>query len=229
MVALLRRLRRIDATGLRELRPEAQALVVFWTAALGLLVLAFVSTTAPFDIVSVRYVLVAWPAVVALGCVLATPGAGLRVLSAFATVAAVVALADLVRGAYTDEATPFPRGEVTGALARFVTERGLDHGYAGYWTAATTTYQTRFAVRVFPVFQCGAANAELCPFYLHRIDAWYRPKSGARTFLLTDSAAVPPAIAAPPEDWKAVETARFGQLTVYVYPNDVASRLAPAL
>lgn len=220
-------LRRVRAAGphLPELPPAAQALVVFWGAAFALVLLAFVSTTAAVDAASVRYALVAWPALVTLACVLATPRLGFVALSLVTTLGSVAGITELVRNENTTSLTPFPRGDVAGQLARFVQSRHLDHGYAEYWSAATLTYQTKYVAKVYPVSPCGPG---LCPFKLHRIDAWYAPRPRVRTFIIEDAGMIAPAIGAPPPGWGATETAHFGQLTVRVYPYDVAKRLGPS-
>ncbi len=210
---------------LRELRPEVAALTAFWGASGLLLALAFVSTSAVVDVSSVRYVLALWPAVLVVLAVGLPRRLAERGLAALAAAVAALALASLARGEYTDNPSGFTEGAVAGELARFVEREGLDHGYSGYWSAASLTYQTRFAARVYPVAPCAAVA---CPYALHRLDAWYVPARGVRTFYVVDNAAPEPRAPAPPQEWGAVRTTGFGSLSVWVYDYDVASRLGPA-
>ncbi len=151
IVALARRLRATGRTGFCERSPEAQAALTFWIVAVILLGLAFLSTTAPVDTSSVRYLLPVWPALVILAAVVVPAGSGVRILAAVVTAAAVLPTADLVRGTYTDAPTALVTESEASLLRQFVASRDLDHGYAAYWTAANVTYQTRFAVRTYPV------------------------------------------------------------------------------
>ena len=64
-----------------------------------------------------------------------------------------------------------------------------------------------------------------CPFYLMRAKGWYEPAQQSTFLLVSPSmayvASVPRRSASPPA------TLRSGPITVYVYPYDLASRLAP--
>lgn len=210
---------------LRELEPARAALLLFWGAAVALLVLAFVSTSAGVDVTSVRYFLAAWPGVLVLIAIGLRARIAAPLLAVAATLIAALALFDLGHGDYTASPPGFARGEIAGQLQQLVEAEGLDHGYAGYWTAANLTYQTRLAARVYPIQPCAEVA---CPFVLHRLDAWYVPKAEVRSFYITDGAAPPPQAPLPPADWKAARTTGFGSLTVYIYDYDIASRLGAA-
>jgi hypothetical protein len=59
------------------------------------------------------------------------------------------------------------------------------------------------------------------------IPSWYVPRAGTRTFLVIDSdlSAVNGGMTAPPPVFgEPTQTATFGQLTVYVYPYDIAAK-----
>lgn len=210
---------------LPELEPVRASLLLFWGTSTALLVAAFVSTSAAVDTTSVRYYLAAWPGVLVLITITLTPRITAPLLGAAAALVAALGLVDLVHGDYTASDPRFARGEIAGQLKRLVETEGLDHGYAGYWTAANLTYQTRLAARVYPVQPCGEVA---CPFVLHRLDAWYVPEAKVRSFYITDNAAPPPQAPQPPAEWQAVRTTGFGSLTVYIYDYDIASRLGPA-
>jgi hypothetical protein len=100
-------------------------------------------------------------------------------------------------------------------------------GYGGYWEASSLTWSTHGRVRVRPLMECSnPAGANICPFYMASVPAWYVP--GQRhTFLLIDSeeawvSALPSGLGKP------LASYAFGPMQMYVYPYDIASRLGPA-
>lgn len=102
----------------------------------------------------------------------------------------------------------------------FVRAEHADHGYATYEIAPVATWQTHAALKVYTAFVC---NGSLFPGGLSEINTWYRPKAGARSFIITQSgtplASNPPSLGAP------LNTATYGPYTVYVYGHDVAANL----
>jgi hypothetical protein len=105
----------------------------------------------------------------------------------------------------------------------------IDHattGYAGYWDASNLTWSTREHVRVRPLEQCAnPRGAPICPFFLMRSPYWYVAKP-RRTFLLVDPSQLY-VITLPTGLGKPIASYRFGKITMYVYPYDIASRLGP--
>lgn len=130
----------------------------------------------------------------------------------------------LARDAYEDNPSRFAEGYAAGQLAQLVEREGLDHGYSGYWTAANVTFASRFAAKTYPVQPCGAG---VCAFRLHRLDAWYVPREGVRTFYAVDELAPEPRVGPPPAEWDPVKNVQLGQLLVYVFNYDIASRIQP--
>jgi hypothetical protein len=210
---------------LGELPPLVALLVTFWGASGVALFAAFVSTSAVVDVSAVRYVLGVWPAVLVVFAVLVPGWAGRLGLAATVLVVAGLGVVQLQRGEYDDNPSRFPDGAVAGRLAQLVDAERLDHGYSGYWSAASLTFQTRFEARVYPVRGCAAGA---CPFDLHRMEAWYAPRPGVRSFYVVDTAAPEPRAPEPPAAWGAERMVAIGALRVFVYPYDVASRLGPA-
>jgi hypothetical protein len=102
----------------------------------------------------------------------------------------------------------------------FVRAEHADHGYATYEVAPVATWQTHAALKVYAAFVC---NGTLFPGGLSEINTWYRPKPGARSFIITQSgtplASNPPGLGAP------LAAATYGPYTVYVYGHDVAANL----
>jgi hypothetical protein len=100
-------------------------------------------------------------------------------------------------------------------------------GYAGYGDASNLTWSSDERLLVRPVQVCGTQEGiGICPFFLARVPAWYRPAQ-RRTFLLVDSTEI--YLPSLPEGLGRPLAARtFGPAQVYVYPYDLASRMGPA-
>jgi hypothetical protein len=120
---------------------------------------------------------------------------------------------------------PLPARLAQPALLRFFEREHLTTGYAGYWEASSFTWQSKFKVSVYPVYECRRPAAlTLCPFYFHRISSWYRPRPNTRTFLMVDPAQ--PFVAGSPDPafGRPEQVFRTGPITVYVYGYDIARR-----
>lgn len=210
----------------RHADPLLRAYACYWAVAVALLCFIFVLTPNATDLgpKSVNYLLTLLPAA-AVGIALIaarSPRAQVVVALGVAAIAAVNIFG--VTGG---------RAEVTGVAAlrtyhepvvRFLERRGVTRGFAGYWNAQNLSWQTGMKLLVAPIHNCGT---QLCPYNVFTIRSWYEPQGG-RTFLLLDPTAH--AIHAPPFVSQAVETDRFGPLTLYVFDYDIARhvRLAPS-
>jgi hypothetical protein len=124
------------------------------------------------------------------------------------------------------QTTAQPAGAVANGLLRFARANGLSVGYAGYWDASPLTWELRTKLQVYPVIFCGRV---LCRFPYHEISSWYTPRPGKRTFLVVDpTLAVLNTLGGPPANLgKPIATASIQQITVFVYPYDIASRIGP--
>jgi hypothetical protein len=104
--------------------------------------------------------------------------------------------------------------------------RGVRRGYAGYWDANVLRYRGR--LRVAAVAQCDVAGRRsLCPDLLNSRRAWYSP-SRTRSFLLVNQTPGGAHVVStlPSRRRFGVPTVgrRFGALSVWVYPYDLAAR-----
>jgi hypothetical protein len=226
LVALYRRARTIRLSDATQADPARVALVAFWTAAFAGVSLAFVLVAVATDKFGGRYILTAWVALVVLGVAAVRTETQRLMAAAVASGLALLGVLALSRGNYT--ATPGPVSQdAANRIARFVREQHLDHGYAGYWVAATLTWESKAVARTYPVYECVPPAHTLCPFKLHRIDSWYRPRGGVRTFLVLDALNTDPAIA-PPDPalfGRPIAAEKVGTLTVLAYPYDVAEKI----
>ena len=203
-------------------RPAARLLVVFSAIVIVGTAGAYVLTTAPEDIYSARYTLPMWPALLFLGLIL-VPAVAARAFPVLAVVCAVMGCVALQKGDYTTPSSPFPRAD----LSALVKAEHLDHGFAAYYDAATLTAQSDFRARIYPLRTCGAEGVGRCPYFLHRLDAWYAAPTGpVRTFYVEDAAQLPDGTGPPVPKWgKPVKVVRMGQLTVHIYDYDLTTRL----
>jgi hypothetical protein len=207
-------------------RPATMRLLaVYWGASIVLVSGAFVFTTVPAGLSSVRYVFTLWPALLTLVAVVYARRAHVW-LALLAVVSAVIGCAELDRGFYTAASGKPPTPDEVAQLERIAMANHLDHGYAGYWDAAPITLESDFKLRAYPLEPCGAVG--YCPFHLHAIESWYRPKPGARTFYVVGDQSLMPPLGPPPSSWgRPAKTIRVGHLTVYVFDYDIAARLEP--
>jgi hypothetical protein len=203
---------------------EAQLLGLFWaTAVVGMAVVFLVPVEGVVvDTGSVRYVTILWPALLALVAI--TWGArAVPWLAILVVGTAALGCLELLRGDYGGE--DFLTERDVAGVTRFVEANDLDHGYAGYADAAPLTYASDFRVEAYPVIMCFRTPTGRCEMPLHRMDSWYRPEPGARTFYLWDDRPVTPDIEVepPPRRWgRPFRVARFGHLRVYAYDYDLA-------
>jgi len=217
---------RPDAPETKAPRIEAPRIAwcVFWGSSAILLSAGFIASSTPVDIESDRYLVGLIYAAAALVPLLGASGTLRRLaISAGATVFAFTGLLSLLQGTVTANTGNFPSAGVSAQVARIARGEHLTVGYAGYWDAAPITWATHFAVKVYPVQQCGA---RLCKFDIHYISSWYDTRPGLRTFLIDDPTqpvATPPVAALG----KPSAVYHIDELTMYVYPYDIASRLRP--
>jgi len=202
------------------------AFYMFWCSSAILLTLAFLFSAYPGDIHSGRYLLGLLYAVAAVVPAAAAGRVWTRAIVLACTCAfalsAVVAISD--RGPVPAPAANRPvTTQVAGQIARIAAREHLSVGYAGYWDGAPITWATGFRVHVYPVSVCDQRK-HLCRFDLHFISSWYSPRPHTGSFLLTD-----PALAnvwtRTPDLGRPSSVYRLGQLTMYVYPYDLAKRI----
>ncbi len=223
---LLRRLLREPAFGDATAPLGRPAFVLFWGLGAGLVALAFVLSTAPVDLTAVRYAVpLLYAAAATAPLLLDRPGWARTLVPAAVSVFALAGVVGLARDRVAP--APLPVRVAQPELLRFFEREHLTTGYAGYWEASSLTWQSKFKVNVYPVYECRRPVAlTLCPFYFHHISTWYRARRGTRTFLIVDPAQ--PFVAGPPDPafGRPEQVYRTGPLSVYVYPYDIASRFA---
>jgi hypothetical protein len=140
-------------------------------------------------------------------------------------VVALSGIVSLAQGNATRNPEGFPPTDVATRVAAIASAHHVSVGYAAYWDAAPITWASHFRVQVYPVSVCDQ-GAHLCPFDLHVISSWYTPRPGSGSFLLTDARTR--LVTAPtPDLGRPTAVYRVGQVTMYVYPYDIARRFSP--
>lgn len=112
----------------------------------------------------------------------------------------------------------------------FLSSQGVTKGYGSYRLAHTFTYNTGSSIRTYPVFECRGPQPDLCAFPVNTRSTWYEASPGVNTFLITDprSGFLALSSAASQRLGRPAVQRRFGELSVFVYEYDIASRFVSA-
>ncbi|MGH2876042.1 MAG: hypothetical protein ACRDLV_07320, partial [Solirubrobacteraceae bacterium] len=136
--------------------------------------------------------------------------------------ASVLACAGLVALAAGDPAAEVYRGADVAQLAkieRLVGRLHLRVGYAGYWDAASLQWSSGERLQVHPLIEAGGRTE---PSPLARAASWYVPRAATPSYLVLAPHdddfpdRLPADLSAP------ARTYRLGEITVDVYPYDLA-------
>ena len=201
------------------------AYVCFWTTCLLVTSAVFVLTSVPFNAASARYILGGYVAIAALVGLVAIRSPGWRV--------AVTAAVSLFALSATYQVLREPQANATGApemrdfhaLERFAAAHHAGYGYASYWNAAELTWTTAFRLALYPVQEC-APNHTLCPHPIN-ISSWYRARPHTNSLLIVDpNLPELPIRGLDAQFGQPSATATIAGVRVYVFPYDLASRLA---
>jgi hypothetical protein len=206
----------------RRAAPTALAYACYWAAATILLCISFVATpnAVALGAGSMNYLLALAPAAGA-GLVLLAVGSRRRQLAAALAIVTIGAanIAALVGGKAST--TKGAVGRHAQEIVRLLEQHGVTRGYAGYWDAQNLSWQSGMRVLVAPIERCDwPGEPRLCGFDFSTIASWYDEHPGP-SFLIVD-----PETAfitePPPIVREAGRSYRFGQLTVYLFPYDLA-------
>jgi hypothetical protein len=195
--------------------------IAFWIGVIVLSLAAYVLTSVGIEGAD-RYL----PGVYAGSAALLPVLAGRRVLQRALLAGAVALFAILIATNHLIEgplAGSGPSQSEAYEMLNFVRAEHADHGYSTYEVAPVATWQTRAALKVYPIFVC---NGTVFPGALSEINTWYRPKAGTRSFIITQSGS--PFAVNPSQFGAPLAGASFGPYSVYVYGHDVAANLGGA-
>lgn len=229
-VALARGAARLRRGPLDDRQRARLLYVTFWASALLLTLGAVAVTSVSVDNgvydAAERYLLGAWCAAVALLAVGATTR--LRANALLAAVAAFGVLTMTLNVSSLRQPWEYgPPAATDAALERFVLSHGAAVGYGGYWDVMPIGLHADGRLRMVPIVAFGD-KGRWAGHFVAANSAWFRPRPGIRSFLVTDARlSVPYAPNWPPALFgHPIAARRFGPLTVYVYAHDLARDLA---
>jgi hypothetical protein len=194
----------------------------FWAASLLCAAVAYVFTTVASE-PSDRYFIVAVPAVAACVPLLRTSRRASWLIAAGATVFVTASIVSLTAD---DGRYPVYRGTAvaqTGRIEALVRSLHLRLGYAGYWNAASLEWSSAEQLTVHPLIDVDGATQAASG--VAEVAAWHRPRPHTPTYLILAPGddnlpdRLPANLPPPRREY------RLGQITVAVYPRDLAGYL----
>jgi hypothetical protein len=202
--------------------------IAFWSLVVALSLAVYLLTSVAEREGTERYLPGLYAGVAALLPALAARGRAQRTVVVLGTAlfATLIATNHLIDGTPPSASSPSPA--VAYQMLRFAKTQGATHGYGSNGVASVATWETRAALKVYPLEPCGR---RLCPIRMSEISTWYRPRAGVRTFLIGESSAVAshnpwaPITGPSAAFGKAIAAESFGPYTVYIYAHDVAADL----
>jgi hypothetical protein len=206
----------------RHAAPISLAYACYWAAAVILLCVSFVVTpnAVALGAGSMSYLLTLAPAA---GAGLALLAAGSRRKQLAVAIAVVIIGAANIAGLIEGKASTAKGalGSYEPQIARLLESKRVMLGYAGYWDAQNLAWQSHMRLLVAPIERCGQEeDAGLCGFHFATIASWYHEHPGP-SFLIVDPT-TEFITRPPPIVHEATSFYRFGPLTVYVFPYDLA-------
>jgi hypothetical protein len=214
-------------TGLRRARAESEPIqlatslhVIFWVGSALVTCVGFAFNTRVENTHAAYYATVIF-SVAAVVPLLMRLGSPVRFLLAVgASIFFAASLLGLTSH-YMDN-NPAPIAPDEAIVVKLAKANHVKVGYAGYWDAASLTWNSDERVLVRPA---GNSNGRLVPFSLERVPAWYVPQQ-RHTFLLVD--ANEPYINYLSEGLgRPLATYSFGAVHMYIYPYDIAAQMGP--
>jgi hypothetical protein len=199
--------------------------IVFWGSCLAATTAVYLATSAPVDVNGARYILAGYVAIAALLPLLAARGLGWRLaITAGVSVFALSAIYGLLNQSFAPGA-PTPGDRQAAELAAYARAEHVRYGYGGYWDAIELSWGTQFQLPVFPVVECNGTGPSLCSFATVRISSWYKTPASVRTMLIVNAGQNAPAVTGvDPGLGAPVATTTIGNLGVYVFPYNIATK-----
>jgi hypothetical protein len=196
----------------------------FWISALGIGLLVFlVASPNPFT-TDGRYLLGPYVAIAALLPLMLERGLGWKlIVSAGVSLFVFSALYQFNSG-IKEISKGYETVGIARSVASFAQQQDVSVGYAYYWNSIDLTWESDFKVNVYPIQRCKHIHRALCTFSEISMSNWDQPHGNVRSMLVLNPKArmvrkVEKAFGA----WIAY--ARIGNLKLYVYPYDIASKL----
>jgi hypothetical protein len=196
----------------------------FWVTALGVGLFVFlVGSPNPFT-TDGRYLLGPYVAIAALLPLMLERGLGWKlIVTGCVSVFAFSALYQFNNGV-----KQISKGYETVGIARgvaaFAKQEHVAVGYAYYWNSIDLTWESDFKVNVYPIQRCAHIHRALCTFSEISMSNWDQPHGNVNSMLVLN----PKARMVRKRErafghW--IAKARVGNLVLYVYPYDIATKL----
>ena len=171
-----------------------------------------------------RYVLGPYVAIAALLPLMLERGLGWKlVVTAAVSLFSFSALYQF-SGGVKEMATGYETAGVAKAVAAYAQQEHVAVGYGYYWNSVDLMWESYFKVKVYPIQRCRNDSLELCTFREVSITGWDRPHGNVRSMLVANPTApqvrAPEAAFGPP-----LAKTHIGNLVIYVYPYDIATKL----
>ena len=198
----------------------------FWITVLGAgLVVFLVGSPNPWT-TDGRYLLGPYVAIAALLPLTLERGLGWRlVVTACVSLFVFSALYQFNSGV-KEMATGYETAGVARAVAKYAHDEHVAVGYGYYWNSIDLMWESNFKVKVYPIQRCRTDRHSLCTFREISMSNWDKPHGNVRSMLVINPTARQvrrrEAAFGPP-----IAETRIGNLLIYVYPYDIATKLKP--
>jgi hypothetical protein len=171
-----------------------------------------------------RYLLGPYVAIAALLPLMLERGLGWKmIVTAGVTLFATSALVQFNSGV-KEMSKGYETAGIAHRVAAFAQQQHVAVGYGYYWNSIDLMWESDFKVNVYPIQRCKTDPRSLCTFREISMSNWDTPHGNVRSMLVVNPKArqvrrVEKAFGAP------IAEARVGNLFLYVYPYDIASKL----
>lgn len=196
----------------------------FWTTALAAGIFVFlIGSPNPYT-TDGRYLLGPYFAIIALLPLMLERGLGWKlIVAAGVSLFAASALYQL-SGGIQEMAKGYETAGVARRVAAYAQREHVAVGYGDYWNSIDLMWESDFRVEVFPIQRCATNGRRLCNFSEISISGWDRPHGNVRSMLVVNPAAAQ-VRAREAAFGRPLASTRVGNLLLYVYPYDIATRL----
>jgi hypothetical protein len=214
------------AAGGGDVVGERFVYTTFWVTILAAGLLVFLIGSPNPDTTDGRYLLGPYVAIAALLPLMLERGLGWKlIVTAGVTLFTFSALAQFNSGV-KDMSKGYETVGVARGVAAFAQQQQVTVGYAYYWNSIDLTWESNFKVDVYPIQRCKHDHRSLCTFREISMSNWDTPHGNVRSMLVVNPKAPEvrrvEAAFGPP-----IAQQRVGNLELYVYPYDIASKLKP--
>jgi len=121
--------------------------------------------------------------------------------------------------------TGAPSPALADRMARILRPAGIKRGYAGYWYSLGLSWFAKDRFDAYPVDRCGAHLKHLCASFYNHLSSWYEPRGARKSFFLSSGTRLP---RSAKSFGHPARTYHFGgDLKLYVYDYDIATRIGP--